>query len=240
MDNGPVLSRNRVAAGLLVAVAGTTWSVGSWDQILRLGRLALIVLPAMFVVVAVVMVVRAAMPAGTVAGPVMLLVLAGGGLFAAALVFGWVNTANLTGTAAFAVTGGGLVLALSRRRVHHELDAIIRRRSAVLLSKRELRIFDEAPGKCAVRAIFGGTVHIDLSAAEYPVDSGGIVVDITVWFGRVTLAVPAGWQVQAGRVELARRMQYDGALEALDKRVDRRVVLNLQGLGGFVGIRRGH
>ncbi|QKV79743.1 hypothetical protein [Amycolatopsis sp. Hca4] len=238
MDNGPVLSSTRVAAGLLVAVVGTAWAVGGTDQLLRIGRLALVVLPVLFGVVAVVMVVRAAMPAGTAAGPVALLALAAGGLLAAALVFGWVSPANLTDTAAVAVTGGGLALALSRRRVHHELDAIIRRRAAMLLSRKELRIVGDAPEKCVVRAVLGGQVTLNLSEAEYPPGSDGIVVDITVWCGRVVISVPAGWQVQAGRVELARRMQYDGELEVL-KSAERRVVLNLQGLGGFVGVRRG-
>ncbi|MET8996830.1 hypothetical protein [Amycolatopsis sp. NPDC004169] len=227
-----------MAAGLLVAVAGTAWAVGGPDQLLRIGRLALVVLPVLFGVVAVVMVVRAAMPAGTAAGPVALLALAAGGLLAAALVFGWVSPANLTDTAAVAVTGGGLALALSHRRVHHELEAVICRRTAVM-RKNDRAISIEAPEKFIVRAILGGEVCLDLSKAEYPPGSKGIVVDITVWFGRVEISVPAGWQVQADRVELARRMRYDGDLDALDDEAGRRVVLNLQGLGGFVGVRRG-
>jgi hypothetical protein len=238
MDNGPVLSRKRVAVGLLVAVGGTAWAVGGADELRRAGRLALIILPALFVAVAVVMVVRAAMPAGTVAGPVALLVLAVGCLLPAAVVFRWVSAANLAETAAVAVTGGGMAVALSRRRMHHELDAIIRRRTAVLLTKTQLRIVGDAPAKSVVRAILGGTVHLDLSAAEYPAVDEGVVVDITAWYGRVEISVPADWQVQAGRVELARRMQYDGNLEAWNRGADRRVVLNVQGLGGYVRLRR--
>lgn len=239
MENGPVLSRNRVAVGLLVAVGGTAWAVGGADELRRAGWLALIILPALFVVVAVVMVVRAAMPAGTVAGPVVLLVLAAGCVLAAAVVFRWVSAANLAETAAVAVTGGGMAVALSRRRMHYELDVIIRRRTAVLLATTHLRIVGDAPEKSVVRAILGGTVHLDLSAAEFPIVEEGIVVDITAWYGRVVISVPADWQVQAGRVELARRMQYDGELDTWNKGVDRRVVLNIQGLGGYVGLRRG-
>jgi hypothetical protein len=239
MDNGPMLSRTRVTVGLLVVVAGTAWAVGGADELRRAARLALIVLPALFVVVAVIMVVRAAMPAGTAAGPVALLVLAAGLLLVAAVVFGWVSSANLAEIVAIAVTGGGMAVALSRRRTHHELDEIIRRRTAVLLTTAHLRIFGDAPMKAVVRAILGGTVHLDLSSAQHPPGEKDMLVDITSWFGRVVISVPAGWQVQAGRVELARRIQYDGALDVWDDAVERRVVLNIQGLGGYVGLRRG-
>ncbi|MGW3963739.1 hypothetical protein ACWED2_28250 [Amycolatopsis sp. NPDC005003] len=241
MDNEPVLSRPRVLAGLLITVAGTVWAVGDADELRRAGRLALIILPVLFVVFAVGMVVRAAMPAGTAAGPVTLLVFAAGGLAAASVVFGWVSAANLAETAAVAVTGGGMAVALSRRRMRHTLDVIIRRRTAVLTTRKHLRIFDYAPAKSVVRAILGGEVHLDLAAAEYPagVDNDNIVVDITAWYGRVVISVPAGWHVEAGRVELARRMRYEGELDTPDPAATRRVVLNIQGLGGFLWLRRG-
>ncbi len=239
MDNGLVLSRSRVTVGLLVAVTGTAWAVGDAEELRRAGRLALIVLPALFVVVAVGMVVRAAMPAGTAAGPLVLLVVAAGCLAAAAVVFRWVSAANLAETAAFAVTGGGMAVALSRRRMRHTLDVIIRRRTAVLSIRKHLQIFDDAPAKSVVRAILGGEVHLDLAAAEYPAGQDHVVVDITAWYGRVVISVPSGWQVQAGRVELARRMQYDGELDAPDAATTHRVVLNIQGLGGYIWLRRG-
>jgi hypothetical protein len=77
-----------------------------------------------------------------------------------------VSAANLAQTAAVAVTGGGMAVALSRRRAHHELDVIIRRRTALLLTTKHLRIVGDTPAKSVVRAILGGTVHLDLSAAE--------------------------------------------------------------------------
>lgn len=240
MDNGPALSRSRVTVGLLVAVAGTAWAVGDAEGLRRAGRLALIILPALFVVLAVVMVMRAAMPAGTAAGPIALLTLAAVCLLGAANAFGWVNAATLTEAAAIAVTGGGMAVALSRRRMHHELDAIIHRRTAVLLNAEDRPIKGDAPVKSVVRAFLGGWMHLDLSAAEYPPGQRRIVVDITAWYGRVEISVPADWHVQAGRVELARRMRYYGVLDDVTQQEGARVVvLNIQGLGGSIILRRG-
>src|SRR5262249_34496307 len=159
MDNGPVLSRGRVLVGLLATVAGTAWAVGGADELRRAGRLVLVILPALFVLLAVVMVLRAAMPPGTVAGPILLLVLASGFVITAAVVFGWVSTTNLTDIGAIAVTGGGVAVALWRRSTGGEFDIVIRHRTAMLLPSPDMKITGAAPEKVVLRAVLGGKVH---------------------------------------------------------------------------------
>jgi hypothetical protein len=109
---------------------------------------------------------------------------------------------------------------------------------------KDKKVTGVAPVKSVVRSVLGGTVHLDLSAATFPIDADPMVVDITLLFGRVEIIVPRAWQVRAGRVELARRVWFGGDLDMAepwsadeDDDVDC-VALNVQGLGGAVCLRR--
>jgi hypothetical protein len=239
MDSGRNLSRTRVVLGLVAVVAGTAWAVGGAGEPARVGRIGLIVLPILLVMTAVVRVLRVAMPSGTMAGPVVLLMLAAVSALVAAAVLGKLHAGDLTKIGAIAVVGGGVTMALSRRS-GTEPDIGVRHLTAVFGTAGR-PIIGSSPAKFVTRAVFG-TVGVDLSAAEFPDFTERVTIDITVLFGRVEITVPRDWQVGVGRVELARRIDFKGQLDSTEPigedNPDDWVVVNVQGLGGAVRLHR--
>ncbi|MFC8662980.1 hypothetical protein [Streptomyces sp. NPDC057199] len=71
----------RIAFGLLVVVVGTVWLLGGGPAVRSGGRWALSALPYALAAAGLLLILRAAVPRGLLAGPVVLL--AGGGLWAA-------------------------------------------------------------------------------------------------------------------------------------------------------------
>jgi hypothetical protein len=242
MNNSRGASRGRIALGLAGAIVGTAWAVGDMAEVRAAAQLGLILVPLLLVVLGVVRALRLAMPAGTVAGPVVLLGAAGVASFAAAMDLPGIPDPDKVGAAVLVL--GGVAVALSRHRDHSMVEARVRRYRATLLSTVPAGVTGESPAKLVIRALLGGVVKLDLSGAEYPaVDR--IMVDITIIFGRVELTIPANWTAQAGRIELAHRVDFSGPLDTTEiapvvpEQDDiPRVVVNVQGLGGAVALFR--
>ena len=91
-----------------------------------------------------------------------------------------------------------------------------------------------------------GLLRLDLAQADFPV-AGPLWIDVTVVLGRFEVILPKGWEVVAGRIELARGVSFAGRLDSAqiastteqqDEKGGNVVVLNVQGWGGAVVVQR--
>jgi hypothetical protein len=181
-----------------------------------------------------------AVPRGALVGPLLLIAIGAVGL---ALEFGSFHKWPLTRIPAFIFIVLGVVIAMSRHK-KSEIDTGVQRCTTVLLPTHR-RISGEAPRKLIMRAIFG-LLALDFSQATYP-GYARLWIDITCVMGRVELTLPKDWKVQAGRIELARRISFEGKLSSpelaplyeQDDEVGKNVVvLNVQGWVGAVQVQR--
>jgi hypothetical protein len=240
----------RIAFGLLVVVVGTVWLLGGGSAVRSGGRWALSALPYALAAVGLLLILRAAVPRGLLAGPVVLL--AGGGLWAAydAGTFDG-STADRVWPIVVIALGAALSLGVrteSRREQEHPMRHY---RSVLVPMDRRVVTSTIALRNLTVSSYFGNAV-IDLTGAEFmgltsPQDRLRILqADITVFFGRVELVVGPYCAVVKGNVENSRAVHfaervavYPNEREYLDDggpRQPHRLVLNVLGLGGSVAI----
>ncbi|MEU0644703.1 hypothetical protein [Streptomyces umbrinus] len=242
----------RIAFGLLVVVVGTVWLLGGGSAVRSGGRWALSALPYVLVALGLLLVLRAAVPRGLLAAPLVLI--AGGGLWAA-------YNAGYLGEASAGKVWPGLVIALGAtlalgvrtRPAVAEEEQPFRRYRSVLLPVRKRVAADVVPLRNVAVSSWFGDARIDLTAAQFigdPAPDGWhkvLEVDVTVCFGRIELVLPPRCAVVRGNVEntlavhFADRVSVYADTEtyrsAVGGVVPRRVLLNVLGLGGSVAIR---
>jgi hypothetical protein len=239
-----ILSRVRVAFGLAGVAAGTAWAVGGVHA-LSAGAFAMLAsMPALTVVAGVLILLRAVIPRGALAGPLVLIV---AGSVALVIQSGVVTNSMLQRVAPALLVTGGAVVAMSRRSRVPAIPTIVARYwSAFVPIVRELR--DRAPHKLIVHCLLGH-IMLDLTAARYPRDALRVTVDITLLGGHVELRLPDDWTVRAGRLDLARGTRFHGQLSSAEpvspqpreeEDGQNLFVLNVQGWSGMVSIRKGH
>lgn len=245
------MGRVRIAFGLLVVVVGTVWLLGGGSAVRSGGRWALSALPYALAAVGLLLILRAAVPRGLLAGPVVLL--AGGGLWAAydAGVFDESSADRIWPLVVIAL---GTVLSLGVRTESRrpEEEHPLRRYRSVLVPVDRRVVTTTVPLRNVTVSSYFGNVVIDLTGAEFMGLTSAndrlrvLQADITVLFGRVELVVGPYCAVVKGNVENSpavhfadRVAVYPNEREYLNDaglRQPHRLVLNVLGLGGSVAI----
>lgn len=232
------MSRARIGLGIVAVAAGTALALGRIDSLVATARALAELLPLLLVIGGVVAIVLVVVPRGALAGPVLIISIGALGL---AVEHGAFHRSLVTRAAAFILIGLGVVVAMSRPE-KQGIDVGVQHCTAVLLPAHR-DISGIAPSKLIVRAVFG-QLRIDLSQATH---SGELSIDITCVLGRVELTLPKGLQVRAGRVELARRMTFEGTLTSSKlalpaaqggEEEQDMIVLNVQGWAGAVRVQQ--
>lgn len=230
--------------GLVGVAAGTAWAVGGVNAF-SVGALVMVkAAPTLTLMTGVLILLRAVVPRGVLAGPLVLII---GGAVGLAVQFGVLTAGMLNGVGPALLVAGGVVVAMSRRSREPALAAIVARHWSVFVPIKPIRVQGVAPHKFILRCLLG-EIQLDLTEAHYPASAHRITVDITLLGGWVVVHVPRGWPVRAGRVDLARGTQFVGYLssplpvEEVPEVGDEPnlVVLNVQGLSGEMTISRDH
>jgi len=234
------VSRARIAFGIAGVISGTVWALGGTDTLAAAARRLAELLPLMIVLGGVSAILLVAVPRGTLAGPVVLISV---GLLGIAAERGMLSRSLLAHLPAFILIGVGVIVAMSRRQ-NIQIETGVERYTAILFPANRY-VCGEAPRKVIARAIFG-LLRLDLSRAEHPAFPR-LWIDVTCVMGRVEVILPEDWEVQAGRVELARRMTFGGTLSRSDlapfneqkgEFEKNLVVLNVLGWSGAVVVER--
>ncbi|MEU8752584.1 hypothetical protein [Streptomyces chartreusis] len=242
----------QIASGLLAVIVGTVWLLGGASAVWAGARWLLAVLPYALGALGVLLILRAAVPRGLLAGPLVLVV--GGGLWAAhdaGLFDGAVGQRVWPG----ALIAAGAVLSLGVRvepRSPDEEQPLRRYRSVLVPVERQVVTSSVPLQHLAVSSYFGN-LQIDLTGAQFKGDTSAedllrvLHADVTVCFGRVELLVGPYCAVVKGNVESTlavrfaeRVVVYGTEDEYLDHgglRRPHRLVLNVLGLGGSVAVR---
>jgi hypothetical protein len=109
-----------------------------------------------------------------------------------------------------AVVAGGIWLAAHGRS--GPAEQAVRRIVAVLVP-RSMRVADGARAPHHVSVVVAGTrAAVDFTQAR-PAESQPIELDVSCWFGRLELTLPAAWPVAAGRVNAAYGIRFVGTLD---------------------------
>ncbi|BBH69820.1 hypothetical protein ACTI_65050 [Actinoplanes sp. OR16] len=224
--------RLRVAIGVLAVAIGATWAAGGAEALGDATLLLWRALPFAGAGAAVLLLARAAVPRGRLAGPLSLL--AG---CCAVIVFQLDATIrlplNLVAPATLII--GGLLLAVGGRfAAESEASPEWIRTSVIWPSHSRLR--GRAPVKLVLRSLLGD-ISVDLTACEYPLGEDDVTVDITMLGGHLHLLLPADWHVRVGRAHLAKGIRGHGSVSrsdppGADEEIDKLVILNIQGFRG--------
>ena len=234
------MSRLRVGVGLIAVIAGTAWAVGGIGSIARPALRLAELLPLLLVLVGTFAILLVVVPRGTLAGPVLLVL---GGLLGLAAEDGMLRKLYLVRIPALILIGAGVIVAMSRSG-KIQIDVGIKRFTAVLFPTNR-KINGRAPRKIIARAIFG-LLRLDMSRAEPALGANRVWVDVTCIVGRIEIILPREWGVEAGRVQLARRITFEGSLkgtesvspEQEDQHAKNLVMINVLGWGGVVVVLR--
>jgi len=219
--------------------------------LLTISETVLKVAPALAIATGVLLILRAVVPHGPVAGPLVLVI---GGSLALSAQLGLLSASFWDAIGPTVVVAGGVVLAMSRRSRPHPLAAIVTRHWSVFLPNKHA-IREDAPHKVIVRCLLGDFL-LDLSGAGFPEAAGTVTVDVTVLAGWVELRVPHDWKVLAGRVDLTAGVRFVGEVDSESAEVDDevddfsecdndrvvlpRLALNVQGWASRVIVSRAH
>ncbi|MGH3789198.1 MAG: hypothetical protein ACRDQ9_00075 [Pseudonocardiaceae bacterium] len=228
----------------MVGVAvGTAWAGGGFTALAAGALVVLKAVPVLVVAAGVLILLRVVAPPGALAGP---LVLIASGSVALAIQFGMLATTMLDVVGPTLLLAGGVMIAMSRPSRKPTLATIVARHYSVFWSTK-LPVQGTAPHKFVLNCVLGG-IELDLTNASYPGDAYRITVDITLLGGQVKLYIPAGWNVRAGRMHLARGTTFYGNLSSskpvpdepeVDEDSLNLVVLNVQGRSGCVTVNVG-
>jgi hypothetical protein len=234
-----MVSRARVGVGIVAVASGTAWALGGIDSLVTAARTLAELLPLLLVIGGAAAILLIVVPRGALAGPVLIIAI---GAFGLAVELGVFHRSLASHAAAFVLIGLGVAVAMSRSE-KQDIDVGVQRCTAILFPVRR-GISGKAPRKLIVRTVLG-LLRIDLAQA---IHSGWLWMDITCVLGRVELNVPEDWQVQAGRIELARRVTFEGRLTSTDlappkeqggDETQKLAVLNVQGWAGAVRVKHG-
>lgn len=231
------MSRVRVGLGLVAVAAGTAWAVGGIGSVATPARRLAELLPLLLVLGGALAILLVVVPRGTLAGPVLLVSI---GLLGIAAEEGMLRKMYVARIPALILVGAGVIVAMSRSE-KIQLDTGVKRFTAILFPARP-RVHGRAPLKITARAVFGflklNMLHAELLRADR------VKVDVTCIVGRVEIILPKDWEVQAGRVELARNIKFEGWLPGIapagqkDPHDKNLVVINVLGWLGYVVVRR--
>lgn len=234
------MSRVRIAFGVVAVISGTAWALGGMDTLAAAARRLAELLPLVLVLGGISVILLVAVPRGTLAGPALLISV---GLLGIAAERGMLSRSLLAHLPAFILIGVGVIVAMSRRQ-NIQIDTGVDRYNAIVFPVRR-RVRGDAPRKIIARAVFG-LLRLDMSQADYP-PVARLWIDVTCVMGRVEIILPKGWEVQAGRIELARRITFSGTLsrsylapleEPEGEFGKNLVVLNVLGWSGAVLVER--
>ena len=234
------MSRIRVGVGLVAVAAGTAWASGGIHSVAAIALRLAELLPILLVLGGVSAILLLVVPRGALAGPAVLILV---GLLGFAVERGLLPKSFIHDLPAYIVMGTGVVIAMSRRQAN-SIEPAVLRHTAIFFSRQRC-VSGIAPGKIIVRALFTLS-SLDLSQAKFPTAASRIWVDVTCLIGRVEIILPKGWEIQAGRIELARQITFSGTLTSgniasmdEDKDPDEPlVVINVLGWGGVVAVER--
>lgn len=232
-----ILSRARIALGLVAVATGTAWAVGGAYALRAVGSAVLRGMPALAIATGLVIFLRAVLPRGPIAGPLVLIV---GGLLALAAQVGWLTASLWQAISPTLLITGGVLIAMSKRARPDPLAAIVTRHWSLFLPNRHA-VRDTSPHKFIVRCLLGDFL-LDLTNAAYPRGADRVTIDVTVLGGWVELRVPHHWVVIAGRVELTAGVRFVGNVDLPegDDTTQNRIVLNVQGLASRMIVSRSH
>lgn len=224
--------------GILAVAAGTAWALGGNGFLATSGRRLAELLPLLLVLGGVSALLLMVIPRGALAGPVLLISM---GLLGLAVEHGMLHKSLFVHVPALILISLGVIVAMSRRE-SIKIDTGVKRFTTLFFPARR-RVSGKAPSKIIVRAILG-LLELDMSKAAPPPQSTRVWADVTCLVGRVELILPKEWEVQAGRVELARHITFRGKLtrtefappEQEDDDCKNLVVVNVLGWGGVVRV----
>lgn len=234
------MSRVRVGLGLVAVAAGTAWAVGGIDLVATSARRLAELLPLLLVLGGALAILLVIVPRGALAGPVVLVSI---GLLGLAAEDGTLHKLYLARIPALILVIAGVVVAMSRSE-KIQVDTRVKRFNAILFP-RHPRVSGRPPLKIIARAIFGW-LKLDMTQADSSFQAFRIRVDVTCIVGRIEIIMPKDWEVQTGRVELARNIKFEGTLTGPDKARpehddggDKKlVIINVLGWLGFVVLQR--
>lgn len=235
------MSRVRVGIGIVAVAVGTAWALGGNGFLATSGRRLAELLPLLLVLGGVSAILLVVAPRGALAGPVLLISM---GLLGLAVEHGMLRNSFFVHVPAFILISLGVIVAMSRRE-RIKIDTGVKRFTTIFFPARR-RVSGEAPRKIIVRAIFG-LLELDMSEADPSRWAARVWADVTCLVGRIELIIPKEWEVQAGRVELARHITFGGKLtrtefapptEQEDDPNKNLVVVNVLGWGGVVRVRQ--
>jgi hypothetical protein len=234
-EDAATLSQIRIGIGLLCVAAGTAWALRGADVLLSVARAAPLAVAVLLILAGGWSLVRSAVPHGALIGPVVLIA---SGSTMLAFVLGLANIPIARHAGPVALVAGGAIVAMKRSRNTPKISIGVAHYWTALIpiAKR----LEEAPPKLIVRALCG-YIRLDLSDARLLLDQ--LDIDITVARGTVDLVFPRDWTVMAGRVELARGVQFEGLVDTTELESERRqpskpVIVNVQGWSGHIVLRR--
>ncbi|MFD9001391.1 hypothetical protein ACFV0T_10535 [Streptomyces sp. NPDC059582] len=238
----------------MVVIVGTVWLLGDASAVRSAGRWALSALPYALAVVGLLLILRAAVPKGLLAGPVVLV--AGGGLWAAYDAGAFEGeTADRIWPSVVIALGVALSLGVRTDPAGRAEDHPLRRYRSVLVPVDRRVLTSTVPLQTLTVSSYLGNAVIDLSSARFagvtsPDDRLRVVrVDVTVFFGRVELVVGPSCAVVKGNVEGTRAVRFAEQVvvyadvdeylhfDSGGLRRPHRIVLNVLGLGGAVAVR---
>jgi hypothetical protein len=234
------VSRTRVGVGILAVAAGTAWALGGTASLISFARSAVGLVPLALILAGAASILLVAVPRGTLTGPIVLISI---GAIGIAVEHGLLRRSWSGHVLPLALIAAGVVVAMSRSE-KPRIDTGVERHRAILFPAHP-RVSGRARDKFIAHAILG-LLRLDLTRADFPT-GGRLWIDVTVLLGRFEVVLPTGWEIVAGRIELARGVSFAGRLDSarIASTTDQQdaeggdlVVLNVQGWGGAVVVQR--
>lgn len=231
--------------------AGTAWAIGGVSAV-QSGLLTIVAAsPLLLLLSGVGVLVRVAVPRGALAGPLTLIT---AGAAWVSVQYGLLRGVELDRVVSAVLIVGGIAVAFIQRPDQSPVDSGIQHFRTILVPiERKPR--RPTPTRLHLLTVLGA-IQLDLSRARFPT-AYEMEVDISVFYGRVRLRLPADWTVVAGRVAAAHGVRFEGDLDSNtpvvggqekgdversdDPLTSQLLVLNILGLGGTESIdRSGH
>lgn len=241
---GALVNRLRIAFGIVVVIMGTVWLLDGGSALRSGGRWVLIALPYTLIALGLLLVLRAALPRGLLAGPLTLIV--GGALWGAYDLgyLGGTAGSKVLPTLAIAVGASLALMGSGAGQTGGEDHPLRRYRSVLLPVRRKVLTGSTDLVKVGIGSYFGDA-RIDLSSVSFARDRMGrgrrvLQVDVTVLFGRVELVLDTACVVVKGNVENSPAVHFAEQVRVHmtpPEGSERQIVLNVLGVGGSVAIR---
>jgi hypothetical protein len=222
--------------GSAVVATSTAWLVGGADALRRLAGGLLHALPWAVAIAGVGLLLRAAVPKGRLAGPLLLVTFGVAGVLVETGVLRWSELREIVPLVT--VLGGVLLMVSGNGEPVPAAGPVHQLRSWIVPVR--YRTTQVTPVKLILRCVFG-EITVDLAEASFPLGEEAVTVDVTMLGGRVDIAVPHDWHVRAGRVELARKFTFLGPVSderppVFGEPPSRMIVLNVQGFRGTLAV----